>query len=364
MSFLKKIFGKKDDSINSYEDFWNWFQKNEQSFYKVVKEKGNIEKDFFEILAPKLDQLKEDYFYLTGMLDENTAELILTPDGVIKNIVFVEGLVEAAPVINNWKFTALKPASDIKNLGIQMAGYDFSSENISFYPNENSSFPDKIDITIIHNDLNEDNEDVVLNGCYIFLDNFLGELNFATTIDDLTMAGKDTATQELIPIKKLKDFLIWREKEFLEKYEGTRNYTEKDSFSLLKAKLKNGNPLIAVINADLLEWDRKASHPWISVVILKYDGEEHNGMPDTETSELMNQIEDEILLELKDSDGYLNIGRQTANSEREVYFACKDFRKPSKVLYSFEQKYADKIDLSYDIYKDKYWESFEQFRKR
>jgi len=100
------------------------------------------------------------------------------------------------------------------------------------------------------------------------------------------------------------------------------------------------------------------------VVILKYDGEEHNGMPDTETSELMNQIEDEILLELKDSDGYLNIGRQTANSEREVYFACKDFRKPSKVLYSFEQKYADKIDLSYDIYKDKYWESFEQFRKR
>jgi len=261
MSFLKKIFGKKDDSINSYEDFWNWFQKNEQSFYKVVKEKGNIEKDFFEILAPKLDQLKEDYFYLTGMLDENTAELILTPDGVIKNIVFVEGLVEAAPVINNWKFTALKPASDIKNLGIQMAGYDFSSENISFYPNENSSFPDKIDITIIHNDLNEDNEDVVLNGCYIFLDNFLGELNFATTIDDLTMAGKDTATQELIPIKKLKDFLIWREKEFLEKYEGTRNYTEKDSFSLLKAKLKNGNPLIAVINADLLEWDRKASHP-------------------------------------------------------------------------------------------------------
>ena len=39
-----------------------------------------------------------------------------------------------------------------------------------------------------------------------------------------------------------------------------------------------------------------------------------------------------IVEELKDFEGYLNIGRQTADSVREIYFACKEFRKPSKVF--------------------------------
>ena len=39
--------------------------------------------------------------------------------------------------------------------------------------------------------------------------------------------------KELIPISKLKDFLTWREKEFIEKYEGTRHNTENDSYALL-----------------------------------------------------------------------------------------------------------------------------------
>ena len=33
----------------------------------------------------------------------NTSELVITPDGVIKNIAFVEELVQAAPKMINWK---------------------------------------------------------------------------------------------------------------------------------------------------------------------------------------------------------------------------------------------------------------------
>ena len=50
---------------------------------------------------------------------------------------------------------------------------------------------------------------------FIFLDNFLGELNFVTTIDHVSVIGKKDAEKELVPIGKLKDFLMWREKEFL-----------------------------------------------------------------------------------------------------------------------------------------------------
>ena len=84
-------------------------------------------------------------------------------------------------------------------------------------------------------------------------------------------------------------------------------------------------------------------------------------MPDERIYALMSDIEKEITDELKDFDGYLNIGRQTADNKREIYFACREFRKPSKVLLKIQQKYGESIDLDYDIYKDKYWQSFNRF---
>lgn len=362
---FKNIFSKKDEPIKSYADFWDWFQNNEKSFFDVVKNHKNIDivKDFFDKLSPKLAELKEGYFFLAGMLDDNTAELVLTADGNIMNIAFVEELVAQAPKITGWKFTALKPALDIENVNIDMAGYTFSKENLFFYSNDHADYPDEIDISVVHNDLTEDNKKEVANGTFIFLDNYLGELDFVNNIDNIKIIGRHEAEKELIPIAKLKDFLTWKQKEFIEKYQGVRCDTENDSYSALEAKLKNGNTLLAIVNTQLLNWDSKASHPWVAIFIIKYDGSNTNGMPDSEDYELLNEIEDEMMSYLTDKDGYLNIGRQTADGEREIYFACKDFRKPSKMFFEVQQKYADKFEIEYDIYKDKYWQSFERFRQ-
>lgn len=364
MSFLKNIFGKKEESIKTYNDFWNWFQQNEKGFFGVVKNRKNIEKDFFNPLSAKLGELKDGYYYLTGMHDDNTVELVLTADGNTKNIVFVEELVKAAPTLPGWKFTALKPALEIENVSIEMAGYQFNSENLSFYANEIPRYPDEIDITIVHKSYTEENKAPIVNGTYIFLDNYLGELTFVNNIDHLTIIGKEAAQKELIPVAKLKDFLTWRQKEFIEKYEGVRYNTENDSYSILEAELENGHHLIAVVNTELLNWDSKASHPWTAVLTFKYDGRKNNGMPDEHDYALLGTIEEEMMQELKDIDGFLNIGRQTAKGEREVYFACKDFRKPSKVFFETQQKYKKNFEIEYDIYKDKYWQTFERFNKR
>jgi hypothetical protein len=361
MGLLSTIFKRKEELIKSYADFWNWFQKNERAFFNVVKEQGNIHGIFFDKLSPKLKELKEGYFYLTGMFNPQTVELVFTADGAIKNIPFVEDLVAAAPQINGWKFTALKPAMDITNVSIEMAGYKFTADNINFYANENDGLPDEIDLTLVYDDLDEQNRSTVTKGIYIFLDNYLGELNFATTIDRIEVVTKEQAQKELVPIAKLKDFLIWREKEFLEKYDAVRHNTNEDLHAFLSADLKNGNVLMAVVNSTLLQWDSKASHPWIISMEIKYDGRDSNGMPDDDSHQLLDKIRAEISEHLKDADGYLNIGHQTADGIREIYFACKDFRKPSKVLYSIKQQYADKIDIDYNVYKDKYWQSFDRF---
>ena len=359
MNFLKKLFNKKEKPIHSYSNFWDWFMTKEKNFHKVVKKHHNIEKGFFDVLSPKLDKIKPNIFYLTGMMNDETVELILTPDGNLKNVAFVEELVEAAPQIKGWQFTAMKPSLDIADVGIKMGNYEFNSKNLFFYSNKLPDYPDEINITIVHKDYNEETKAIISNGCYIFLDNYLGELNFMSMIDEVNFISENAAKKELVPINKLKSFLKWREKEFIEKYEDLRYNTENDTYSLLEARKDNGQISIAVINTDILKWENKASHPWIVIVKIKFEATNESGFPDEATLANLDNIENELLSELKDKDGFLNIGRQTAEEERQIYFACKDFRKPSKVLHSYHLKHPDTLD--FDIYKDKYWQSFERF---
>ncbi|MET3028503.1 DUF695 domain-containing protein [Flavobacterium sp. UW10123] len=364
MGFLDKILGKKETLIQSNTDFWNWFQKNEKEFFEVVKDGKNIHKGFLDRLAPKLDEVHDGIYFLTGMFDNLTAELILTPDGAIRNIYAIEELVNEAPKIAGWKFTALKPASDIKDVSINYENFDFNKNNLKFYPTIHKNFPDEIDLTIVYDHFTEDKKQPVTNGVYIFLDNYLGELHSVTLIDNMRVIGGNDISEELIPIEKLKDYLIWREKEFVEKYEGTRHNTEKDNYSGFESTTKDGGIVIGLMNTDLLSWEQKASHPWIFVITIPFDGSNNNGMPDKETYQLLNEIEDEVILHLKDLEGYLNIGRETLANSREIFFACKDFRKPSKTADQLIKKYRSSFEISYEIYKDKYWQTFRHYEPR
>lgn len=362
MGFLKNLLGKKETPKKTNVSFWDWFQENGQHLYQTVKRGEQLEEKFFDQLMPKLAEEGEGFYCLTGMHDEYTAELILTADGVAKNIPLVKELAAAAPNIPNWKITALKPPFPVETAGIFMEGYAFNSNTLSFYPAEHPQFPDEIDIVVVHQDFKETDRQFITQGVYIFIDNYLGELNSATTIDNLSITSPDQADGELIPIDKLKDYLVWREKEFVEKYNDTRHHTENDTYSAMEGQLENGLPLFAIINTTLLDWDGKASHPWILTIDMRYDGSNNNGMPDDPTYQLLDQIEDETMGQLKDMDGYLNIGRETVDGKRTIFFACRDFRRPILMLRQLQQKYADQLAIHYDIFKDKYWQSLEHFR--
>ena len=363
MNFIKKIFGSKEEPIHNYSDFWNWFEQNQKEFHSIVNDGKKIQSHFFKKLGPKLDELRDGFFYVTGMFDDQTAELIFTADGNIKNIAFVEELVLAAPKINGWLFTALKPQTNIENVSIEMNGYSFKKENLSFFSTTDSDIPDEINITIVYDDYNENDAKAINIGILIFIDNFLGELNSVTLIDSINIIGKNETTEELISIEKLKDFLIWREKEFIEKYESIKHSTENDAYVILEAELKNGKPVIALMNSDLLKWEEKASYQWILSVDIAFDGSENNGLPNDKSMEVLNNFEDDLLEFLTDENGQLNIGRETANGKRTIYFACKDFRKPSKIMAEIESKYKNTINLEFEIYKDKYWSTLNYFIK-
>ncbi|WP_226063144.1 hypothetical protein [Kaistella polysaccharea] len=163
---------KIEENTSSYQEFWNWFKSKEKSFFNAVKERQNIEKSFLDIVLPKLKEVNENFFILVGMPDNSIAELIVTVDGNIKDIVYAEELIEAAPKFENWKFTALKPELDINDVEIRMDDYIFSKENIYFYSNDDVDYPDEIDLVFVHEDLNDQNENELISGTYLFIDNY------------------------------------------------------------------------------------------------------------------------------------------------------------------------------------------------
>jgi len=362
MGFLKKLFKTNDSLEGRYKNFWKWFYEREGEFHNVLKENGDVHGVFFTHLAKKLDLVKEGFWYLAGMNDNETAELIITVDSDVKNIAFAEELINAAPKIPGWTFTALKQALDISHIKIAMDGFEFSKDNLFFYQNEIQEYPDEVDITVVHNDYTEENKSIITNGVYIFLEHYLGELRFSTDIDNLIVEGKKESKKELIPIIKLNEFLYWREKEFVEKYSGVKHDTENDAHASFEAQLGNGYVMIGVVNTDLINWDAKASHPWLVHVEISYDGGNNNGLPIKSDYQLLDQIENLANSLLKDVDGYLNVGRESGNNQRSVYFACKDFRLPSKVFYELQKEYASKFEINFSIYKDKYWRSVEKFQ--
>lgn len=177
------------------------------------------------------------------------------------------------------------------------------------------------------------------------------------------MKGPLDQRQQPIPIEKLSDFLLWKEKEFVEKYYGVRYHREMENYASIEGKDKSGLPIVAIINQDLMNWDAKVSYPWMMVISIEY-GQGNNGMPDQNTSDLFNQIEDDLLGQLANSNNYLNLGRKTYNNTRTIYFACKEFKFISKQANMLLPRYVQKVKLSYDIYKDKYWRTMNQFNQR
>lgn len=363
--FIKKIFKVRENleskSIHNYADFWSWFVKHQKEFYEMIKSQPHkIQEHFIDELTPKLGRLGTGYFVLAGMHDDNTAELIITADGIVKNIVFCEDLIDAAPDIEGWKFTALKPGIG-EGCVISMNEYEFNVENMNFYSNNDQYSPDEIDITVQYKSFKKTDEDQISQGVFIFLDNFLGELSAITLLDMVSVEGNSNSSSELIPMYKLKDYLIWREKEFVEKYDEVRYDTDHDIYNTLQGESEEGNPIIAVANQTLLEWDAKPSHPWILMIEIEYD-EVENGLPNENTYNIMEEFERELTSILTDYDGYLNVARETGEELRVIYFACKEFRNSSKVTKKLIDQYQHKLKISYSIYKDKYWRTFDRYQ--
>ncbi len=365
MKILKNIFKKKEEAKTpefpnlTIAEFWKWFLENERRFLKAVKSQNNIQLEFINPVFNKLNQIQKGAYLLTGMMDDNTAELIFTAEGNLMSFPYISELVKSSPQLENWQFTAFKPAMDFADFEINMGPKSFTSENIFFYPEIDENYPDEISIIITYTDsYGENQKQLVEHGAFIFVKNYLGEIKTVTQIDKLSFEHHVNADIELNPIGKLSDYIKWREKEFIEKYDGTIHNSDDSSYSSLEWKQED-HPIFGVVNTDLIRWDKKASHPWIMVIAIKFDKTENNGMPNHDSLQEFYHFEDKLRELLAEKDGYVNVAQITGLGEREIYYANKEYLTPIQVL----EKMKSEVNFEYEfeIFKDKYWKCMKHF---
>ncbi len=343
-------------------DFWRWFASHEPAFAQTISEQQDIEQRFLQPLSEALQKLRPHIFFLVGISGQHEFELILTPDGNLKMVAFIERLVAAAPPLPRWRFIALKPGKQQEQIGLEMAGYRFDTDNLFFFPRVDPQFPDEIDLVIVHQDYTEADATTIANGSYLFLENYLGEWSCMSQLDVVDFCGPEAVTKALIPIGKLRDYLSWREKEFVEKYEGTRYSLDEDPYTIFKRRTPEETILITLLNTKLLRWENKASHPWLVVLHGRYEGDQQ-GLPDEKVQAELEAVETELMAQLKTEEGYLNIGRETGQNLRRVFWATKDFRKASEQIDALIARYRGSLQIDYEIYRDKYWRTFDHFEK-
>lgn len=87
------------------ERFWLWFKKNETNLRKV----DGPEHPYFKILSRQLHSFDPNIAFEIGKQNNDPHEFIVSADGIKEFAPRVLQLIDVAPAIDGWKFTAFRP---------------------------------------------------------------------------------------------------------------------------------------------------------------------------------------------------------------------------------------------------------------
>lgn len=355
-----------DDQSNSaspeIRDFWLWFLSKEKAYHKTLSKElmeGEV------IMSEILEKVRKYYPSINGLIGFSAGkelELIFSPDGVIKDFVFVHELVQNAPQIDGWKITYLKPEVPNFDIIINWKGYELSREKIWFFTETDEEYPDEIMINLVFDDYRADEEyEVIFAGLFLYLDNCIGELNMATRIDGINLVHRSEidVDVELIPIEKLKDYINWREKEFFQRYD-KESYPliEDEQYAILEAMVED-LPYKAMINSNWKDWPYKPVYSWAVKVVLNFKGLD-NGQPDKQQLKNIKEFEDKLIEALSDLN-VCYVGHSTFNHTTTIYFYSNEYLLVSKKIHGVLDSAPEGVEVDFIIHRDKYWRNVEDF---
>ena len=149
------------------------------------------------------------------------------------------------------------------------------------------------------------------------------------------------------------------------KTDKNKNIFPEESFSVVKAKMADGNPVIGSINLAYKNYDKKVKYPWcLKLAIgLELDSCYENGLPKGNESKIASKLEDELLAAIKKLATAHYIGHLFNDTFLDVYIYLDDPEKVHKYLQTQVNKEGLIRDFGYEINKDPTWATVEDYLK-
>lgn len=190
------------------EKFWDWFSKNNLTYYNEV-EGIDTTKPLFQKLNAELAKVNDELTWeFSPVKDNGIREFTISADGMKDFFPIVEKLVNAAPEIPNWKINAFRQRIPGDDLKIDYGDFSVSYSDIFFkYADEG----EKIGIELYIRDF--DGNGHKQNAIYILLDGLIGEYDTETVIDWIDWKKlNESETDKLFKFYELRE-LVDRKKE-------------------------------------------------------------------------------------------------------------------------------------------------------
>jgi hypothetical protein len=193
--------------------FWKWFEENNHAFLFTNDVDEEVREQLLSDFLDELHKYNDKLYFLIGGLPNGDQELIITAEGDVEQFNSVDELINNAPTVKSWVFTAFIQAKNDAN-SVIFDDVEIILDSLWFMPLQSSSAPSSIGIKVGvpgYDSLDKNSAD---NAVYKMLDTVLGEKSFAQDIDYLDIGELPENPEEkgMIELAELPAFIAWKKK--------------------------------------------------------------------------------------------------------------------------------------------------------
>jgi hypothetical protein len=190
--------------VTKEEEFWSWVKENRKNFVDESCEK------YLDEFLMHLHIYDENLFFEIGGNDDER-EIIITALGNKEHFDSVYKLVGAAPVIEHWKITALKPAVSYQDRQFiaNYYGVELNTEKMNFIPLVNSSKPNLMGLRVLVNNFDQLKYETFYEGAVMVINTIVGEKVAAEDINYIEVMANDNS-KDSYAMTDLPDYINWR----------------------------------------------------------------------------------------------------------------------------------------------------------
>ncbi len=200
------------------EKFWIWFVNHHETFHSEIENIKKREK-IYDKISNQLKKIEPDLTFEFGPILENQVrEFTISAEGVIKLFPKVDKLINEAPKLKKWKFTALRQRVPGDHYEVQYGDSKISYSDVYYRYQDGEYGEIGIELYI----KNYDHKLTTQDATHLLLDGLIGEYDYTHGIKWIEWVELSEANvQNLDPIINLRKLLDSKKRNTVELFDFT-----------------------------------------------------------------------------------------------------------------------------------------------